>query len=251
MRTLFISDVHLGSRHSQAGKLLKYLDFVKDYYKPDKLYIIGDFIDGWKLKRGWYWNDESTLVIRKILTLVKRGTEVIYIAGNHDEFLREFMNDDHQFELGSIKFVDEAIHETADGRKLLVVHGDKFDISVKYAKWFVKLGDIGYSFLLKLNQLVNRVRDWFSCTSYWSLSKTIKHKVKSAVNFIGHFEEFLTKYAKEKGCDGVVCGHIHTPDARVGANGVWYYNTGDWVESCTSIIEEDDGTIHLQDHLED
>lgn len=248
MKTLFISDTHLGSRHAHTKQLLEYLDRIKGKNAPDKLYIVGDFIDGWKLSRNWYWDDQCTLIIRKIMTLIKKGTEVIYVAGNHDEFLRKFI---HEFDgsFGSIKFVDEIIHTTADGRKLLVVHGDKFDASIKYAKWLCVLGDIGYDFLIKANYFVN----WFRKNilrkkSHWSLSKSIKSKVKQAVNYISDFEEFLTRYAESKGCEGVVCGHIHTPDMRQ-INGVWYYNTGDWMETCSAIVEEDDGSMNLYDHL--
>lgn len=248
IRSLFISDVHLGSRHANTGALLAFLDEVKDNHTLENLYIVGDFIDGWKLKRNWYWNDESNLVIRKILSLLRRGTTIYYVAGNHDEFLREFIEDFHVGDFGSIHIADEFVHETADGRKLLVVHGDMFDMVTRYARWLCWIGDVGYEFLLHCNKWVHKIRSWFGF-GHWSLAQAMKSNVKQACNFVSDFETHLSDYAREKGCSGVVCGHIHTADLRE-TGGFLYANTGDWVESCTALVESRDGTISLYKHHE-
>lgn len=250
MRTLFISDVHLGCRFSQSRKLLNYLNNVKDEDKPERLYLVGDFIDGWKLKRNSMrsWGNTETLVLRKVLSMVKEGTEVIYVAGNHDEFLREFMVEEEAV-FGDIKIVNEIIHTTADGRRLLVTHGDLFDASLRYVPWLAILGDIGYEIMLRLNSVANWVQQLiFRGYVHWSLSQFAKHHVKRTVSVISSFEECLLHYAKHKGCDGVICGHIHTPEMRKTPSGMWYLNTGDWVETCSSIIELDSGELELRFH---
>jgi len=244
IRTLFISDVHLGSRHSSTKNLLEFLNYIKENHKIEKLYIVGDFIDGWKLKRNWYWNDESSLVLRKILSFLRRETEIYYIAGNHDEFIRIFIEDFHIGDFGSIHIGNEFIHKTIDGKNLLVVHGDIFDFATKYAGWLCFLGDIGYSFLLRLNKTVCYIRNYLKLKN-WSLSKAIKYNVKQAMKFVSDFENCLISYAKEKKCDGCVCGHIHTADLKKLPDGFIYANTGDWVESCTAIYEDFDGRLHL------
>lgn len=247
MRTLFISDVHLGSRHASTGELLAFLDRVKNESPPEKIYIIGDFIDGWKLKRNWFWDDQASLVIRKLLSFIRRDTQIYWVAGNHDEFLRTFIEDFHLMNFGHIHFGNEFEHVTADGRKLLVVHGDVFDMVSKYAKWLCKLGDIGYSLLLWGNKVINRCRKLFRMR-HWSLSKAIKSNVKKACNFISDFETCLSSYAKEKDCHGVVCGHIHTAALTELPDGFIYANSGDWVESCTAIYEDREGRLHLYNH---
>jgi UDP-2,3-diacylglucosamine pyrophosphatase LpxH len=247
MRSLFISDVHLGSAHASTKELLQFLDKVKDKHPPEKLYIVGDFIDGWKLKRNWYWSDESSLVIRKILSFLHKGTEIYYIAGNHDEFMREFIEDFRINDFGHIRLGNEFIHEAADGNKYLVVHGDMFDMVAKYAKWLCRLGDIGYDILLRLNRLVNWWRRLLRRRN-WSLSKAIKANVKKAVNYVSDFETFLIAYSRECGCNGCICGHIHTPDLKPLQDGFIYANTGDWVESLTAIWEDHDGKLHLYHH---
>lgn len=249
VKTLFLSDVHLGSRHAQTSALLEFLSQIKEQSPPERLYIIGDFIDGWKLRRKWYWNDESNLIIRKILSLVRCGTEVFYVAGNHDDFLRHFMHEYKLLEFGSITVGNEFVHETVDGRQLLVLHGDQFDLVTRYARWLSVLGDVGYEFLLKMNRYVNAVRRLFT-HKRWSLSKAVKANVKRAVNFVGDFEKYLTAYAREKRCDGCVCGHIHTPEMKLWDDGFLYCNTGDWVESCTAIIEDGAGKLSLYRHDE-
>lgn len=241
IRTLFISDVHLGSRYAKAVELL---EFLRQIESVETIYIIGDFIDAWKLKNGWSWNTDCTLVIRKLLGFVKHGATINYIAGNHDEFLRHFIDDYQDLDFDGINVLDECIHITARGDKYLVLHGDKFDVSVKHAKWLCFLGDNWYDWLLQLNTLVSVVRKLFGLKQYWSLSKAIKRQVKKAVNYVGDFETFLTKYAIENDCKGVICGHIHTAD-MCNKNNIHYCNTGDWVESMSAIIEWEDGSFEL------
>ncbi len=245
LRSLFISDVHLGSRHAKTAELLEFLKQVKRQSAPERLYIVGDFVDGWKLKRSWYWTDECNLILRKILSLVKAGTEVYYVAGNHDEFLREFMRDFPLLDFGSVHVGDEFVHQTADGQRLLVVHGDRFDLVTKYAKWLCHLGDFGYEVLLRLNTVVNLIRRLLRCGEYWSLSHAIKSNVKQACNYVSDFEKYLAAYAQEQGCTGCVCGHIHTAALRATEHGFLYANTGDWVESCSAILEDEQGQLSL------
>ncbi|MCU0959458.1 MAG: UDP-2,3-diacylglucosamine diphosphatase [Pirellulaceae bacterium] len=252
VRTLFLSDVHLGSRHAQTARLLDFLKWIKRHARPERIYIVGDFIDGWKLRRSWYWTDDCNLILRKLLSLVKDGTEVYYLAGNHDEFLREFMRDFPLLEFGSVHVGDEFIHETADGRRLLVLHGDRFDLVAKCARWLYHLGDVGYELLLRLNPLVNFLRRILRRKDYWSLSKAVKHNVKQACNYMGDFERFLAAYARERGCAGCVCGHIHTAAIRPLDDDFLYVNTGDWIESCTAVLEDAAGNLtlyHYGDHL--
>jgi UDP-2,3-diacylglucosamine pyrophosphatase LpxH len=244
MRTLFLSDVHLGSRHAKTKYLLDYLSNIKKKHYPERVYLIGDFIDGWRIKG---WNDDCNLIIRKLLSFVRRGVQIHYVAGNHDEFLRKFIHDHPLLELGSIHISNEAIHETVDGRRLLITHGDMFDLASRH-RWLCRVGDVGYSFLIHLNTLTNFFRRKLGFRNYWSLSKAIKHKVKQACQYISAFEEHLTHYAKNKGCDGVVCGHIHTADLRE-EDGFLYCNTGDWVESCTSIVEDKHGKMRLEHYI--
>lgn len=252
MRTLFISDVHLGCMFARSEKLLNYLNSVKDEDRPERIYLVGDFIDGWKLKRNRmrFWGNKETLVIRKLLSMVKEGTEVVYVVGNHDEFLRSFMNGGQE-SFGDIKLVDEIIHTTADGRRLLVIHGDLFDASLRYAPWLAVLGDVGYEIMLRLNYVANWVqRKLFRGHIHWSLSQFLKHHVKKTVSVITSYEECLIRYAKQKGCDGVICGHIHTAEIRT-VGDMWYYNTGDWVETCSSLVELESGELELRFHNSD
>ncbi|MGY3173424.1 UDP-2,3-diacylglucosamine pyrophosphatase LpxH [Pseudomonas sp. TE12234] len=235
VRTLWISDVHLGTRDCQAEHLSQ---FLKGYH-ADKIYLVGDIIDGWKLRGGMYWPQAHTNVIRRLLTMAKRGTEVIYVTGNHDEFLRRYS----KLILGNIQLVDEAVHVTADGRHLLVIHGDQFDVITRYHRWLAFLGDSAYEFTLTLNRWLNHWRARYGY-GYWSLSAYLKHKVKTAVSFISDFEEAIAHECAKRELHGVVCGHIHHAEIRkVGE--VDYLNCGDWVESCTALIEHWDGTIEL------
>jgi len=236
-RTIWISDVHLGSPGCQANLLAK---FLKEH-ESEQLYLVGDIIDGWRLKSKFFWPQEHSNVVRRILTRAKRGTEVIYVTGNHDDFLRRFV--DFNLQLGNIKVVNEAIHETADGRRLMVVHGDMFDVVTRYHHWVAIAGDNAYTALIKLNTVYNFARRCLG-KPYWSLSDYAKKKVKAAVNFISDFEDSVAYECRNRGLDGAVCGHIHNAEIR-DIDGVQYYNCGDWVESCTALVEKHDGTIEL------
>ena len=233
-RTVWISDVHLGTKGSNAGALL---EFLKEF-ECDTLYVVGDLIDVWQLRRGIYWPQEHNDVIQKILRKGRKGANVIYIPGNHDEFVAGFFG-----AYGSITIRQRAIHETADGRRLLVIHGHELDTVVQNIKWLAFIGDAGYQFLLRLNGPVNYFRRLFGL-GYWSLSAYVKKCVKNAVSFIGKFEEAIVRYSRDYSVDGVVCGHIHSPVIRRIDN-VDYFNSGDWVESCSALVEEFDGTISL------
>lgn len=235
VRTLWISDLHLGTRDCQAEQLAAFLK----RYRPERIYLVGDIIDGWRLRGGMFWPQSHTNVIRRLLTMSKRGTEVIYVTGNHDEFLRGYSS----LVLGNIRLVDEAEHLTADGRRLLVIHGDQFDVITRYHKWLAFLGDHAYGVTLLLNRWLNHWRRRWGY-GYWSLSAYLKQRVKKAVNFISDFEQAIAHECLRRGFDGVVCGHIHHAEQRrVGE--VEYLNCGDWVESCTALIEHQDGRIEL------
>lgn len=235
MRTLFLSDIHLGTRGSQAELLL---DFLK-WHDAETIYLVGDIIDGWRLKKSWYWPQAHNDVVQKLLRKGRKGARLVYIPGNHDEFLRDYLG----LQLGGVELVDRVIHETADGKRLLIMHGDQFDVVVRHAKWLAFLGDHAYNLALALNTVVGKVRRKLGF-EYWSLSAWAKLKVKNAVSFIGAFEQALLTEAKRVGADGVVCGHIHHATIRDDL-GVRYINTGDWVESCTAIVEHHDGRIEM------
>lgn len=237
LRTVWISDVHLGTRGCNAAMLLDFLAAIE----CETLYLVGDIVDGWRLSKGWYWPDAHNEVIRRILKMAHRGTRVILIAGNHDEMLRPYAG----MSFGGVELALEAIHKTADGRRLLVTHGDGFDGVVLYARWLAFLGDKAYSLLLRANVLFNLARRQFKLP-YWSLSAYLKKKVKNAVQFVCDFEEAVAHAARDMGVDGVVCGHIHCAEIRQ-IGDVTYYNDGDWVESCTALAEEFDGSMAIID----
>jgi UDP-2,3-diacylglucosamine pyrophosphatase LpxH len=234
-RTLFISDVHLGTRGCQADLLL---DFLK-HNESDELFLVGDIIDGWRLKQSWHWPQAHNDVVQKLLRRVRKGTRVVFVPGNHDEFARDFLG----LEFGGVEVIDHVVHKTASGRKMLVIHGDQFDIVVSHARWLAHLGDWAYDFAIWLNSWFNRGRRKLGLP-YWSFSKWAKLKVKKAVNFIGDFERTLAAEARKRGADGVICGHIHHATIR-DIDGVTYVNTGDFVESCTAIAEHFDGRLEL------
>ena len=241
-RALFISDTHLGTPGCQAFALLGFLRRTESDY----LYLVGDIVDGWQLKRRWYWHQTHNDLIQKVLRKARKGTQVIYIPGNHDEAARHFVG----VAFGGIAIMEEAVHVTLDGRRLLVTHGDLFDGVVQCAKWLALLGDVLYTFTLKLNQHVNAVRARLGLR-YWSLSQFLKHKVKNAVSYITAFEAAVAHEAKRRGLDGVVCGHIHKAEIRE-IDGVLYCNDGDWVESLTALAETFEGELvilHAQDFL--
>lgn len=233
-RTAFISDLHLGTRGCNAEAVLRFLR----ESEFDTLYLVGDLIDVWSLRRTRYWPQSHNDVIQKILRKGRKGTRLIYIPGNHDEMLRGFLG-----EYGNLAIARRTIHETADGRRLLLIHGDELDTVIQNVKWLAYVGDVGYQTLLNLNRPVNVLRRWFGL-GYWSLSAYVKHRVKNAVSFIGAFEQAVVRYARDFRVDGVLCGHIHQPAIRE-MDGVTYYNCGDFVESCTALVEHRDGRIEL------
>jgi UDP-2,3-diacylglucosamine pyrophosphatase LpxH len=234
-RTLFLSDVHLGSRGCQAELLL---DFLKNN-DAATIYLVGDMIDGWQLKNRWYWPQAHNDVVQKLLRKVRKGVRVIYLPGNHDEFARDYIGS----VFGGVEVADHAYHMTADKKRLLIVHGDQFDIVVKHARWLAFLGDWAYTFALWSNRWLNKIRRKLGFT-YWSLSAWAKLKVKNAVNFIGAFEAALAEAARRHNADGVVCGHIHHAVIR-DIGGITYVNIGDFVESCTAVAEHDDGRLEI------
>jgi len=234
-RTIWISDVHLGTRGCNDRMLIDFLDHVDS----DILYLVGDIIDGWRMKKRFYWPERHNGIVRRVMKRAKRGTQVIYIPGNHDEMFRQFAG----MNFGGVEIRRQAIHTTADGRRLLIVHGDEYDAVVLAHRWLAFLGDWAYRTMMQLNVGVNAVRRGLGM-EYWSLSKHAKHKVKSAVSVITRFEEALAHEARQQGVDGVVCGHIHTAEIR-DFDGVTYYNDGDWVEGCNALVEHFDGRMEL------
>lgn len=234
-RSIWISDVHLGTRGCKAEFLLDFLKNTESEY----LYLVGDMIDGWRLKRSWYWPQAHNDVVQKLLRKARKGTKVVYVPGNHDEFARDYTD----FNFGEVEVDREAIHTTLDGRRLLVVHGDQFDGVMQYAKWLAHLGDHAYTLALTANHWFNWVRRKLNLP-YWSLSAYLKHKVKNAVQYINSFEEVMADLARHRGVDGIVCGHIHHAELRQ-LGDVWYANDGDWVESCTALVEHLDGRLEI------
>lgn len=241
VRTIFISDLHIGTSGFQATALL---DFLR-HHPSEKLYLVGDIVDGWALRRKWHWPQAHNDVIQKLLRRVRKGCHVVYVPGNHDEFARHFVG--HAF--GGIEVVREAEHVTKDGKRLWVIHGDDFDGVIQTAKWLAYVGDWFYELSMRVNTLLNRVRGRWGLP-YWSLSAYLKQKVKKAVNFISDFEAAVAEQARQRGFDGVVCGHIHHAEIRE-VNGVLYCNDGDWVESLSALVEWQDGrleVIHWHEH---
>ncbi len=236
-RTVWISDIHLGTKDCKAKELL---EFIK-HCRAKKIYLVGDIIDGWALKKRWFWPQEHNDVIQKLLRQARKGTEVIFIPGNHDEFARQFCG----LNFGGIQVKHDDVHVTADGKKLWVTHGDLYDNIMQYARWIAFIGDRAYTFALWLNRAFNRIRLKLNYP-YWSLSQYLKHKVKAAVSCITAFEDLLIREAKIKQCDGVVCGHIHKAELRI-IDHITYANDGDWVESMTALIENHDGSLQIID----
>ena len=234
-RAVFISDLHLGTPGCQAGPLL---DFLKSH-SSQTLYLVGDIVDGWQLRRRWHWPQAHNDVVQKLLRRARKGCKVVFIPGNHDEFARGFAG--HHF--GGIEVREEAVHTTADGRKLWVVHGDHFDAVIQCAKWLAYVGDNAYELTLRLNRHLNSLRARMGLP-YWSLSAYLKHKVKKALNYVTAFEEAVAAEARKRGYQGVVCGHIHRAEVRE-IDGTLYCNDGDWVESLTALVEHHDGRLEL------
>jgi len=236
-RTLWISDLHLGTPGCQAGALL---DFLR-HTESETLFLVGDIIDGWQLRRHWYWPQAHNDVIQKLLRKARKGTRVIFVPGNHDEFARKYVQ--HNF--GGIDVAHEWVHETADGRRLWVMHGDLFDGVIQCAKWLAHVGDSLYEFTLRLNRHLNSLRARLGLP-YWSLSNYLKQKVKRAVSYVGDFEAAVAREARKRGVQGVVCGHIHHAELRE-IDGILYANDGDWVESLTALAEHADGRLEILD----
>jgi UDP-2,3-diacylglucosamine pyrophosphatase LpxH len=235
LRAVFISDLHIGTPGFQAEALL---DFLK-HHPSDVLYLVGDIVDGWQLRRRWFWPQSHNDVVQKLLRRARKGCRVIYVPGNHDEFARHFVG--HAF--GGVEVLHDTSHTTAKGLKLWVVHGDHFDGVIQCAKWLAYLGDYLYELALRLNRHLNSFRARIGL-EYWSLSAYLKLKVKKAVNFISDFEVAVAHEAKRRGFDGVVCGHIHHAEIR-DVNGTLYCNDGDWVESRTALVEHADGRLEI------
>ncbi|ARO14689.1 UDP-2,3-diacylglucosamine hydrolase protein [Ketogulonicigenium robustum] len=235
VRTLFLSDMHLGSRGAQAKMILEFLDA----YDAPTIYLVGDIVDGWRLKKSWYWPQTHNEVVRALLRKADSGTRIIYLPGNHDEFLRDYPG----VHFGGIEIIDRVIHVSATGKRYLVIHGDQFDAVITKAKWLAHVGDWAYTWAMGLNSIINFVRRRMGL-SYWSLSAVAKSKVKKAVNFIGHFEDTLSVEAQRSGTDGVICGHIHAAANHMMGD-VHYLNTGDWVDGCTALVEHDDGEFEV------
>lgn len=234
-RTIWISDIHLGTRGAQADLLLDFLKHTDSKY----LYLVGDIVDGWRMKRKWHWSQAHNDVIQKLLRKARKGTRLTYIPGNHDENFRDFAG--RRF--GHVVVLREAVHRMADGRRFLVLHGDEFDGVVLYAKWLANLGDGAYELALSLNRWLNVARRRLGLP-YWSLSAFLKHKVKNAVQYISSYEKAIVAQARRRKLDGVICGHIHTAELR-DMDGITYANDGDWVESCTALVEHFDGRLEI------
>jgi len=234
-RSVFISDIHLGTRGCQADLLL---DFFR-HMTCERLYLVGDIVDGWRMKGGWYWPQAHNDVVQKILRMARKGAAVIYIPGNHDDRVRDFCG----VHFGGVVVARDAIHQTADGRRFLVLHGDEFDAVVRHTPWLAFTGDFAYRTILGLNTILNRVRRRLGF-GYWSLSAFLKAKVKNALQFIDNFEGAVAAEARRRGVDGVICGHIHKAEMR-DIGGALYVNDGDWVESCTALVEHFDGRLEI------
>jgi len=234
-RSIWISDFHLGTRGCQSELLL---EFIK-HTQSEKLYLVGDIIDGWALKNTWYWPQSHNDVVQKILRKARHGAEVFYISGNHDEVMRGFV----PVNFGGVSILNHVIHETVDKKKYLVVHGDQFDGIIQCAKWLAMLGSITYDFLIYFNRYINFFRKKLGY-EYWSLSNYLKFTVKNAVKFVSEYEKLVSNYAKQFKVEGIICGHIHHANMQ-SMNGIHYINDGDWVESCTALVEHFDGKLEL------
>jgi len=236
VRSIFLSDIHLGTRACQAGRLLSFLR----QYDSERLYLVGDIIDFWAMSRGIYWSRQQNTFIQKVLKRARHGTQVIFVPGNHDEALREYVGTS----FGDIQLVQEHVHVAADGKRYAVLHGDEFDQVTRHHRWVAILGDVSYNLLVRLNTWLSLVRRTLGISGYWSLAGYAKRKVKGAVSFIYDFEDSVMRAVRDRGLDGVICGHIHSAELR-DIDGLTYMNCGDWVDSCTAIVEHHDGRMEL------
>jgi UDP-2,3-diacylglucosamine pyrophosphatase LpxH len=236
VRSIFLSDIHLGTRGCQADSLIAFLR----EYEAEHLFLLGDIVDFWGMSRAIHWTAAQNTVVQKVLRRARHGEQVMLIPGNHDEALREYVG----ASFGDIRVAAEHVHETADGRRLLLIHGDEFDQVTRHHRWLAVLGDIGYDLLVRMNALLSWMRRTLRIPGYWSLAGYAKRRVKRAVNFIFDFEDAVIHTVRERGLDGVVCGHIHSACLR-DTDGVLYVNCGDWVDSCTGIVEHTDGHLEL------
>ena len=239
VRTAFVSDLHLGSRYCQAERFLAFLN----QHEIDELYLVGDFIDGWRLRRTWRWPAVYHQIFHRLLMMHAKGTKLYYTPGNHDEFLRNYLQD-----FGFVEIADEFVHHALDGRDVLIMHGDKFDEVEKQCRWLSIVGASLYEFLLWTNYCIYRVRAMCKCDE-WHYSGKVKMKFKTAVNFISDFESKIAQHARNRNCEAVICGHIHAPTVQK-IDEITYGNTGDWVEHCTAILEHTDGSWELTRHLD-
>lgn len=238
VRSIFVSDLHMGHRWTHFRE---FHDLLKAANEPEHLYLVGDIVDGWAFRRGWRWSQDHNNLVRKVLSLAKHGCQVHYLVGNHDDFLLHYVGQG----FGQLQVVREVIHRTADGRKFLILHGDQFDLVARAAPILYMLGDVGYGLLLRMNGLINHFRRVVQ-QPHWSFSMWAKQKTKRMVSFLSDFENLITLYAAEQGCDGVIAGHTHTPVVKQ-KNNVTYYNCGDFQEQATAVIEHTDGRMELVD----
>ena len=236
VRSVFISDVHLGTRACQAESLIEFLRA----YSAENLFMVGDIVDFWAMKREVRWTPAQNTVVQKILRRARHGEKVIFIPGNHDEALREHVG----IRFGDIELIGEHVHRMADGKRYLIIHGDEFDQVTRYHRWIAELGDIAYNGLVRVNVWLSWFRRRLGIAGYWSLAGYAKRKVKLAVSFVGDFESSVARSVRERGLDGVICGHIHVAAMRE-VDGINYVNCGDWVDSCTAIVEHHDGRLEL------
>ena len=237
VRAIFLSDIHLGTRACQAARLLEFLRA----YESEYLFLLGDIVDFWAMRRrGVYWSAEQNTLVQKILKRARHDVKVVFVPGNHDEAVREHAGTS----FGNIRVVRDYLHVAADGRRYLLIHGDEFDQVARYHRWLAILGDQGYAFLVRVNLWLSWLRRKLSIPGYWSLSGYVKRKIKRAVSFIFDFEASVLRHARERGADGIVCGHIHVAALKQ-SRGVVYANCGDWVDSCTAVVEHLDGRMEL------
>ncbi len=242
-KSIFISDIHLGSKGCKADLLC---DFLK-HNTSEHLYLVGDIVDGWRLRKKFYWPQSHTNVIRRVLTAAKRDTKVTYVVGNHDEVLRSLLPYDIHF--GNIDLVNHCRYHALNGKTYMVIHGDMFDGVLRTKlQWLYHLGDILYNILLSINIVVSKIRSYLNLP-HWSLSQYLKNKTKEAVSYVNNFEDLITDYCRKQKADGVICGHVHRAEIKT-INGIDYMNDGDWVESCTALVEHHDGRWEIINWLE-